>query len=113
MALTPIEILFERMVNQGIIVAVDALVETSVEVSTISIASKLNEIKWAGKDNWASDFLESYIENLRGNLNSAIIGNLMSSRIARIQGESYAIFKMEKISNGLGSLWDKFSGMVS
>lgn len=112
MALTPLEILFERSVNQAISVGIDSLIETGTEVTIVAVANRLNEIKYLGKDNWASDFLESYIENLRGNLNSVIIGNLMSSRIARIQGENFAIFQYDNIKSGISGLWSKFENVL-
>lgn len=110
MALTPIEILFERSVNQAISVAIDTLIESGTEVTIVAIANQLNKMKYLGKDNWASDFLESYVVNLRGNLNSAIVGNLMASKIARIQGENFAIFQYDNIKNGISGLWAKFGG---
>lgn len=112
MALTPIEILFERSVNQAISVAIDSLVETGTEITITNITNQLNKMKYAGKENWATEFLESYIVNLRGNLNSAIIGNLMASRIVRIQGENFAIFQYDNIKSGVSGLWSKFENAL-
>lgn len=85
------------MTGEGINIALDALAETAVEVSTAEIAKYLNSIKFSGKGNWTDRIIESYIDNLKSNLQTAITANIIHRRISKLQNNNHGYYVKEKI----------------
>lgn len=91
------------MLNEGIGLVLDSLSETVVEVSTQWIASELNKMKWAGKGNWTDVIIESFLDNLRSNLQTVITTNIIHKRINSIQYANRMYFGQEKIKQGFNN----------
>ena len=88
-----------RGLLSGIELAVETLNETNMEVSVIAITNILNNMKWMGKSNWATIYVESYLDNLRGNTQARIMGRMMRSEIFKIQTTNYKIIKQSKVND--------------
>lgn len=91
------------MISEGINIVLDSATETTMEVTTAWLAQELNKIKWAGKSNWTSKIIESYIDNLRSNLQSSITANIINRRINKLQNNNYGYYAMEKVRSRMQS----------
>ena len=100
--------LFARSLDAGIELAVETFNETNTEVSIMAIANWLNKMKWMGKSNWTTVYLESYIDNLRGNINSRVMARIMRSEVNSVQRTNYLILKRKKLWNLVGNLKTKY-----
>ena len=99
--MSDITLLLEGSLNQGIGIAIDSFNETNMEITIENITKRLNELKWSGKNDWTTDYITRYIDNMRGNLNSAIVGNMMRRKIFNIQSQNIAIINFDKIKSSL------------
>lgn len=84
------------MLPEGIGIVLESAKETAVEISTLYIAEQLNKIRWAGEDTWSDKIIESYIDNLRGNLHTSVTANIVHNRIAKVQVDNIKIMGIEK-----------------
>lgn len=85
------------MLGEGINIALDALAETTVEITTQSIAEYLNSVKFSGKGNWTDKIIESYIDNLKSGLQTAIVANIINRRISKLQNNNLGYYAKEKL----------------
>lgn len=100
--------IFYRGLAGGIDLAVETLNETNKEVSIIAITKLLNELKWMGKSNWTTLYIEKYLDNLRGNSQARVMGRMMRSEVFKIQATNFKIVKKAKIN----SMLDKWASKV-
>ena len=99
--------IFTRGLGAGIELAIETFNETNTEVTVMAITTQLNKMKWLGKSNWTDVYVQAYIDNLRGNLNSRIISGVMRSEVFKIHGTNYSIIKGRKIKDLFGKLFTK------
>lgn len=99
---------FKRGLEDGIDLAIETLNETNIEVTIVAVTKQLNKMKWLGRDDWASEYIEAYVDNLRGNINGRVIGSFMRWEIFKIQGCNYSIIKRRKVMNYFGNLIKKY-----
>ncbi len=91
----------EALLGEGIQIVLDSAKETGVEISTMYIAEQLRKMRWAGTDTWTSRAIESYIDNLRGNLQASISANIIERRIAKMQVDNMGYLAVEKMKEAL------------
>lgn len=91
------------MLNEGIGMVLDSASETMVEVSTAWIAQELNKRTWMGKGTWTDTIIESFLDNLKSNLQTAITTNIIQRRIGSIQWANRRYFGEEKLKQGLNN----------
>ena len=91
------------MLGEGINLVLDSAKETGVEVTTLYIAQELSKMKWSGKNDWTDKIIESYIDNLRSNLQASIVLNIIQRRIAKVQIDNYRYLAVEKIKQRLSA----------
>ena len=97
----PIIDIFYRGIAGGVELAVETLNETNMEVSIIAITKMLNQLKWMGKSNWTTLYVETYLDNLRGNSQARVMGRMMRSEVFKIQATNFKIVKRAKINSML------------
>lgn len=89
------------MLGEGINIVIDSATETTMEVSTAWLAEELNKRKWAGKNTWTDKIIESFIDNLKSNVQSAIVANIINRRINKIQQNNFGYIVAEKLRSRL------------
>lgn len=97
-----------RGLDAGIELAVETFNETNTEVTIIAIANFLNKMRWMGKSNWTTVYLEAYIDNLRGNINSKAMARIMRSEVSKIHRTNYLIIKRRQIWKLFGDLKSRY-----
>jgi hypothetical protein len=96
--------LFGRGLDAGIELAVETFNETNTEVTILAIANFLNKLKWMGKSDWTTIYLESYIDNLRGNINSRVMARIIKGEVNKIHRTNYLIIKRKQLWKLIGNL---------
>lgn len=102
--------IFFRGLGSGIELAIETLNETNVEVTVLAITNILNNMKWMGKSNWATYYVEAYLDNLRGNTNARIMAVVMRSEVFKIQGTNLLILKGRKVKELFSKLVTRIKG---
>ena len=106
-------IIIDRILNQGIQMCLETFVETNTEFTVQNIAEHLNKIKWGGKDTWYAEYIEMYLDNLRGNASAIVIQNLIISRFWTVTApQTVTIVNSARIFNGIKSGWNILKGRL-
>lgn len=100
--------LLGRGIDAGIELAFETFHETNTEVSILAIANFLNKIKWMGKSDWTTVYLETYIDNLRGNLNSRVMARIIRSEVNKIHRTNHLIIKRKQLWKLISDLKSKY-----
>lgn len=97
----------DNTINSGLQLCYETFMETNTEFVIKNITEYLNKIKWAGKDTWTGEYLETYLENFRGNANTMIVGNLMALSFAKQCGRTITVFNSQKLFNFGKNQWNR------